>query len=932
MLDRHRQLIVSNPMIITPSQTFTRLMAVLLLTAGLLVSSSVFGNTIRFLNPISFDYSNLTSADFGDLDHDGDLDIVVAHNNYSFPYTPDRIIWKENLGNMQFEGHELFVNADAYPACVRVVDLNGDGWDDVLAAFRDFGAVKVFLNLRNGEFYEQFLASDVDGANQLDAGDIDGDGDLDILAGSTTTTSLRLLLNQGGGSLLDTVIYEGDEPLRSLEMVDLNGDGREEAVFVEGSNLRVLYEQDGFQSTTVSNDCEWIRLAIADANADGLQDIFVPQQNGEVTLFTQQTGGDPFSFNSQFLGQVFDEIYGFAAADLDDDGDIDLASGTPTRVFWAKNLGDFNYNQRLVYSYGSLDVRIVDLNDDGLLDLFTGYKRVFEQRRNDNFDDFAVLCDVFNRFAAGDLDSDDQPELVVYSSGQLNWVAFQDNTMEWHSINASTPAIDEIYIADIDDDADQDVIIDTGSFQPLTIYRNLYDQNGTVEFEAFQLSEDAQSCYFVKTLDMNQDGLTDILLSNGPIAWYENQQNGTTYIYHELNLPETGPFNLVYPTDWDQDGDPDLIVSSAGGIVHPLLLFECTGTLEWQLVDMYEGDLFSECLVTDFDHDGDEDFTYEDYSGFYVWRNDGSGTYTQEYQFPGSLVQLSQVADLNMDGLSDIVSNSMGRTFYWLNQGGTYVRDIVLPIANIELNRFYVLDMNGDMLPDIVSSGHDKLSVAYNQFTQTQPIATVTLTSPAPGTIVPGQGGDYLFNLYTMSNVSVPLEFSFRRIVTGPDNYSMDEDWFTQSFDPLDELFLDGQPLTLPASAPAGEYTITVQVREDENTVYGEDSLTFEKAVDLAVKEEGGTTLPQSFALHPAVPNPFNPSCVLTLDLPRSGRVEVDLFNILGQRVDRLLHGDQRAGTYRVLVDGSRLASGLYFVRASTDHGDVAVRKVMLVR
>ncbi|MCB2211643.1 T9SS type A sorting domain-containing protein [bacterium] len=909
------------------------LFALLLLTAGLLTASVANGNAIRFVIPISFDYNSLTSADFGDLDHDGDIDIVVAHNNYSFPYTPDRIIWKENLGNMQFEGHELFVNADAYPACVRVVDLNGDGWDDVLAAFRDFGAVKAFFNMRNGEFHEQFLASDIEGANLLDAGDIDGDGDLDILAASTVTTSLHLLLNQGAASLLDTVIYEGDDPLRSLEMVDLNGDGVQEAVFVEGSNLRVLYEQDGVQLTTITGDCELSDVAIADTNGDDLQDIFVPRQNGEVTLLTQQPGGDPFTFNSQYLGLVFEEIYALAAADLDSDGSIDLVNGTPTRVFWAKNLGDFNYNPRLVYSYGSLDVKIRDLNDDGLLDLFTGYKRVFEQRRNDNFDDVAVACDVFNRFAAGDLDNDGNQDYVVYTSdqvGQLHWISVQENETDWHFIANPTVGIQDIYVADIDDDDDLDVMT-VRNHHPMTIYRNLYSQNGTVSFNTLQFNEDVGSCYYVRVLDLNQDGMSDLLLSNDAIAWYENQDQGESYVYHELNLPGTDLFNLVCPTDWDQDDDPDLIISSAGNGFQ-LLFFECTGILEWQVVNSYEGDLFSQVEITDFDHDGDDDFTFMEDGGFYLWRNDGTGSYTPEYLFSSNLVRLVQISDLNMDGLSDFVSSDLGRTYCWLNQGGTFIRDIALSIGRSELNGLDVRDMNGDQVPDITVSGNNMLMTAYNQFSQTLPIATVTLTSPSPGMIVPGQGGEYPFNLYTMSNVSVPLEFSFRRIVTGPDNYSMDEDWFTQTFDPLEGLFLTSEPLTLPASAPPGEYTMTVQVREDEDTIYGEDSLTFEKAVDLAVKEAGGLTLPQSFALHPAVPNPFNPSCVLMLDLPHGSRVEVDLFNILGQRVGRLMNGEQRAGSQRVLVDGSRMASGLYFVRASTDHGDVAVRKVMLVR
>ncbi len=72
---------------------------------------------------------------------------------------------------------------------------------------------------------------------------------------------------------------------------------------------------------------------------------------------------------------------------------------------------------------------------------------------------------------------------------------------------------------------------------------------------------------------------------------------------------------------------------------------------------------------------------------------------------------------------------------------------------------------------------------------------------------------------------------------------------------------------------------------------------------------------PSDFALAQNYPNPFNATTTLSYSLPTTSHVDLRLYDITGRHVSTLVQREQRAGTYRVLLDGSRLSSGTYFVR-----------------
>jgi len=84
---------------------------------------------------------------------------------------------------------------------------------------------------------------------------------------------------------------------------------------------------------------------------------------------------------------------------------------------------------------------------------------------------------------------------------------------------------------------------------------------------------------------------------------------------------------------------------------------------------------------------------------------------------------------------------------------------------------------------------------------------------------------------------------------------------------------------------------------------------------------------PEVFWLGQNYPNPFNPMTTISYNLPMAGLTRLALYNLLGQEVAVLLDSYQGAGLHRVVVDGSRLASGIYLYKIET--GNCQATKTM---
>ena len=93
-------------------------------------------------------------------------------------------------------------------------------------------------------------------------------------------------------------------------------------------------------------------------------------------------------------------------------------------------------------------------------------------------------------------------------------------------------------------------------------------------------------------------------------------------------------------------------------------------------------------------------------------------------------------------------------------------------------------------------------------------------------------------------------------------------------------------------------------------------------------------TLPVTFALHNAYPNPFNPVATLRYDLPKDELVTITVYDILGNIVNNLVNGNQSSGYKSVQWNatnnqGQPVSAGVYFY--SIEVGEFRQTKKMIL-
>ena len=76
-------------------------------------------------------------------------------------------------------------------------------------------------------------------------------------------------------------------------------------------------------------------------------------------------------------------------------------------------------------------------------------------------------------------------------------------------------------------------------------------------------------------------------------------------------------------------------------------------------------------------------------------------------------------------------------------------------------------------------------------------------------------------------------------------------------------------------------------------------------------------------------PNPFNPTTVITYQLPVNSHVTLKIYDVLGRKVETLVDEYQSAGSHSVQFNAQNLASGIYFYRL-TAPGFTQIKKMLL--
>ncbi|MBI2429919.1 MAG: T9SS type A sorting domain-containing protein, partial [Ignavibacteriales bacterium] len=144
-------------------------------------------------------------------------------------------------------------------------------------------------------------------------------------------------------------------------------------------------------------------------------------------------------------------------------------------------------------------------------------------------------------------------------------------------------------------------------------------------------------------------------------------------------------------------------------------------------------------------------------------------------------------------------------------------------------------------------------------------------------------------------------------------------------------------------TAPANANAVSVRARSWHLWAcvsYWDDvQLNLIENVPTGVKERpiaSGGSIPTDYSLGQNFPNPFNPATTIRYNLPHSGQVTLEVFNIVGQKVATIVDQVQSAGEWSVRwngedASGKLVSTGLYLYRL-TAGSYVSTKKMMLIK
>ncbi len=311
---------------------------------------------------------NLYGITVGDVDSDGDLDLLAA--NQVTTGTTSTVSVRLNAGDGTFTlGQEV---SGTGTGNVLLGDLNGDGTLDMITSDG--------VRLNNGGLFGDQEAGGLGGRT---LGDIDGDGDLDLLTEGTTTNSptrnpvVRVRLNNGSAGFSEGQLVPVATNSANVVLGDVNNDGSLDLITSSISNGSISVRlNDGLgtfassgQQLSVATMQEG--LLLGDVDADGDLDLAAVNTGSTVTILLND-GLGLFSVSS-FVNLGSRSVFG-KFGDVDGDGDLDLlAGGPPNSVSVRLNdgQGNFSGDNTVIVNDNPRTLAVGDLDSDGTLDFIT---------------------------------------------------------------------------------------------------------------------------------------------------------------------------------------------------------------------------------------------------------------------------------------------------------------------------------------------------------------------------------------------------------------------------------------------------------------------------------------------------------------------------------------------------------------------------------
>jgi FG-GAP-like repeat len=695
------------------------------------------------------DADSTASIIVGDMDRDGDLDLIVGNRSeLSAAYLND--------GKGSFYNGPIVCGTTARVHCIDTAaddtrsmalgDLDGDGDLDLVAGNYQTQST-VYLNTGADRFSIERRFGSAAPTESVAVGDVDGDGDLDLVAGNRQTESV-VYLNDGAGNFRDEHRFgAASDGTESIALGDLDGDSDLDLVagnrqyyssgclcYIGGPSI--AYLNDGAGKFLIKRSLvgavstrDYQDVALGDVDGDGDLDVIAG------TNIYLNDGVGNFSQYRTFSDQV-DVV---ALGDVDGDGDLDIVAGS-----WGKNVvhlndGAGNFPIQIPFGAGvfaTASVALADLDNDTDLDLVIGgWNEQNAVYLNDGLGDFPAgqvlhsALDYTKSVAEGDVNGDGSLDLVIGNAGRPLEIYLNDRAGHFTNSSSFGASGDAVALADMDQDGDLEVITDDA------VYRN----DGSAQFsQHYTFGSDSG----VMTVgDVDGDGDLDIVTDR---FLYLNDSVGSEFSFLERAFgTQQGFVEGLALGDTDRDGDLDIVIGTFDGQNRIFLNdgeanfyrgpatcaasqgVRCFGT---------GSDNSRSLSLGDVDGDGDLDIVVGNWSERnVVYLNDGAGNFynglitcgvTTGVRCFGAEMNSTEglaLGDMDGDGDLDVVAGNYvdsiaknGQNIIYVNDGAGYFAD-GRPFGTGSNKTMSVavgdIDSDGDL--DIVTGNWMEANVVY---------------------------------------------------------------------------------------------------------------------------------------------------------------------------------------------------------------------------
>jgi VCBS repeat protein len=550
---------------------------------------NVAGNGTSWVrHTIATGVENARNVSAVDVDRDGDLDVVAASQ-----FVERKVAWYENLDG---QGGSWAIRTIATPSGAGLghaaADVDGDGDVDVVTTPTAPGPLYWFENTdgHGAAWARRTIATLPSGVEVRDvtAADVDGDGDVDVMAplGSPVAMGRAVWYENADGAgtaWIERTIGTIGPLAYQVVAADVDGDGDQDAASVSFyGNEVVWYRNQSIHRTAFfiqqpdivvgpATSTSGIHLTPADLDGDGDLDV-VSGLLGDVEFSWQENvGGAGSAWVRHVILTTSGRIDGAPAADLDGDGDLDVATAPQSALTAFHNGGGgASWTPTPIAPIPLFQIRkgprIVDVDGDGDTDVVAADGAGYLANRLMWFENAGdgvtwtprtvASAVVFGLGRTPDVDGDGDPDLLAILNSGTVWYESVGGGASWN-VHTLTASFYSLLPGNPDGDGDLDFFVSSGT--------GLYWMENAGGGASWTLrTVDAGESFFSWTdaADLDGDGDQDGVA--GPF-WFENTDGDGGVWTRRSFLSTTPALKTAITADLDGDGDPDLLTARTSG-------------------------------------------------------------------------------------------------------------------------------------------------------------------------------------------------------------------------------------------------------------------------------------------------------------------------------------------------------------------------------